>query len=73
MSSIKHILFISPYKFLVKVLVSSENVLCIHNNYIVVAWIRRCEGVEISNKTLTMWVNNFGNESVGLKFVLTST
>ena len=70
MSSIKHILFISPYKFLVKVLVSSENVLCIHNNYIVVAWIRRCEGVEISNKT---WVNNFGNESVGLKFVLTST
>ena len=35
-------------------LVSSENVAYICNNYIVVAWVRRCKGVEISSKALAM-------------------
>ena len=35
-------------------LVSSENVVYIYNNYIVVAWIRRCRDVEISSKALAM-------------------
>ena len=37
-----------------EVLVSSENVVYIYNNYIVVAWIRRCRDVEISSKALAM-------------------
>ena len=37
-----------------EVLVSSENVAYIYNNYIVVAWVRRCKGVEISSKALAM-------------------
>ena len=33
-------------------LVGSENVVYVHSNYILVAWLSRCKGVEIWNKTL---------------------
>ena len=45
---------LSSYKFLVEQLVISDNLLYMHNNYIAVAWLRRCKGVEISSKTFTM-------------------
>ena len=49
----KQITASDPYKFHVKMLVSSDNVVCIHNNNTVLAWIPRCKGVEILNMTLT--------------------
>ena len=42
------------HEFFVEQLAISENLLYMHNNYIIVAWLRRCKGVEISSQTFTM-------------------
>ena len=40
--------------FTMSLLVSSENVMYIQDGYIVISLLRKCKGLEISNKTMTM-------------------
>ena len=43
----------SRCKFFTEVFSSSENMVCIHNSCKILAWLRKCKSVEVSNKTLT--------------------